>query len=55
MEKFFSFVLGLLFFFSPLAGQAEEIELMPQGEIAKPPALVQITEKQLNELFEEEM
>ena len=55
MEKFFSFVLGLLFFFSPLAGQAEEVEIMLQEEIAKAPALDPMTEKQLNDLFGDEM
>ena len=33
MKKLFSFVLGLLLFFCPLAAQAEDIELMPQEEI----------------------
>ena len=35
MKKLFSFVLGLLLFFCPLAAQAEDIELMPQEEIPK--------------------
>jgi len=55
MKKLFSFVLGLLLFFSPLAVQAEEVEIIPQEEIAEAPALEPITEKQLNELFGEEM
>ncbi|WP_269606093.1 hypothetical protein [Prochlorococcus marinus] len=55
MTKIFTFVLGLLLFFSPLAVQAEEIELMPQEEISQAPALDPITEKQLNDLFGEEM
>ena len=33
MKKLFSFVLGSLLFFCPLAAQAEDIELMPQEEI----------------------
>ena len=33
MKKLFSFVLGLLLFFCPLAAQAEDIELMPQEKI----------------------
>ena len=33
MKKLFSFVLGLLLFFCPLAAQAEDIELMLQEEI----------------------
>ena len=55
MKKLFSFVIGLLFFFSPLAVQAEEFEIMPQEEISEAPALEPITEKQLNDLFGEEM
>ena len=56
MKKLFSFVLSLLFFFIPLDVQAEEVEIvMPQEEIAEAPALEPITEKQLNDLFGEEM
>ena len=55
MKKIFTFVLGLLFYFSPLSVQAEEIEIMPQEEISEAPALEPITEKQLNDLFGEEM
>ena len=55
MKKHFSFVLGLLLFFSPLTVKAEEVEIMPQDEIAEAPALEPMTEKQLNDLFGEEM
>ena len=55
MKKLFSFVLGLLLFFSPLTVQAEEVEIMPQVVIAEAPALEPMTEKQLNDLFGEEM
>jgi len=55
MKKLFCFVLGLLLFFSPLALQAKEVEIMPQEEIAEAPALESITEQQLNDLFGEEM
>ena len=55
MKKLFSFVLGLLLFFCPLLLQAQEVELMPQEEIVEAPALEPITEKQLNDLFGEEM
>ena len=55
MKKLFSFVLGLLLFFSPIAVKAEEVEMMPQEEIVEAPALEPITEKQLNDLFGEEM
>ena len=55
MKKLFSFVLGLLLLFCPLTVQAEEVEIMPQEEIVEVPALEPITEKQLNDLFGEEM
>ena len=55
MKKLFSFVLGLLLFFFPLSLQAQEVEIMPQEEIVEAPALEPITEKQLNDLFGEEM
>ena len=55
MKKLFSFVLGLLLFFFPLSLQAQEDEMMPQEEIVEAPALEPITEKQLNDLFGEEM
>ena len=55
MKKLFSFVLGLLLFFFPLSLQAQEVEMMPQEEIVEAPALEPITEKELNDLFGEEM
>ena len=55
MKKLFSFVLGLLLFFFPLSLQAQEVGMMPQEEIVVAPALEPITEKQLNDLFGEEM
>ena len=55
MKKLFSFVLGLLLFFCPLLLQAQEVEMMPQEEIVEGPTLEPITEKQLNDLFGEEM
>ena len=35
MKNFFTLVLGLLWFFCPLAVQAEDVELMPQEKIAE--------------------
>ena len=35
MKKIFSLVIGLHLFFCPLAVQAEDVELMPQEEIAE--------------------
>ena len=55
MKKLFSFVLGLLLFLCPLSLQGQEVEMMPQEEIVEAPALEPITEKQLNDLFGEEM
>ncbi len=55
MKKLFSFVLCLLLFFCTFDVQAEDVELMPQEEIAETPALETITEKQLNDLLGEEM
>ena len=50
MKKLFSFVLGLLLFLCPFAVQAEEIEPMPQEEIAEAPS-----EDALNYLLSEDM
>ena len=55
MNKLFTFVLGLLLFFCPFAVQAEDVELIPQEEIAEAPALEPMTEEQLNDLLGEEM
>ena len=38
MKKLFSFVLGLLLFFCPIAVQAEDVEPMPQEEISEAPS-----------------
>jgi len=54
MKKLFSFVLGLLLFFSPIAVQAEEVELIPQEEIAEAPALEPMTEAEINSLLGED-
>ena len=55
MKKLISFVLGLLLFLCPLAVQAEDVELIPQEEIAEVPALNPMSEEQLNDLLGEEM
>tara|TARA_B100000902_G_C26541426_1_gene542682 strand:+ start:83 stop:322 length:240 start_codon:yes stop_codon:yes gene_type:complete len=54
MKILFSFILGLLLFFCPLAAQAEHVELMPQEEIAEVPALDPITEAEINDLLGED-
>ena len=37
MKKLFAFVLGLLLFLCPFAVQADDVELIPQEEIADAP------------------
>ena len=49
-EKLFSFVLGLLLFFYPIAVQAEDVELIPKEEIVEAPS-----EDALNYLLSEDM
>ena len=51
MKKLFAFVLGLLLFFCPFAVQAEDVELIPQEEIAEAPPLEPMTEEQLNDYW----
>ena len=53
MKKLFSFVLGILLFFSPLAVQAEEVEIMSQEETAEAPELEPMTEAEINALLGE--
>ncbi len=55
MKKLFAFILGLLLFLFPFAVQGEDVELIPQEEIAEAPALEPMSEKQLNDLLGEEM
>ena len=50
MKNLFSFVLGLLLFFCPIAVQAEDVEPMSQEEIAEEPS-----EDALNYLLGEDM
>ena len=54
MKKLFSFVLGILLFFSPLAVQAEEFEIMSQEETAEAPELEPMTEAEINALLGED-
>ena len=55
MKKLFSFVLGLLLFFCPIAVQAEEIEPIPQEGIVEAPAPEPMSEDALNYLLSEDM
>ena len=41
MKKLFALVFGLFLFFSPWAVEAEDVEIMPQEEIAEVPAFSQ--------------
>jgi len=50
MKKLFSFVLGLLLLFCPIAVQAEDVDPMPQEEIVEAPS-----EDALNYLLSEDM
>jgi len=53
MKELFSFILGLLLFFCPIAVQAEDVEPMPQEEIVEAPA--PLSEDALNYLLSEDM
>ena len=53
MKKLFAFVLGLLLFFCPFAVQAEDVELIPQEEIAEAPE--PMSEDALNYLLSEDI
>ena len=55
MKILLSFVLVLLLFFCPFEVQAEDIQLMPQDEIAEAPSLDLMSEEALNYLLGEEM
>ena len=50
MKKLFAFVVGLILFYCPIAVQAEEVEQIPQEEIAEAPS-----EDALNYLLSEDM
>ena len=54
MKKLFSLVLGLLLFFNPLAIHSEEIQIMPQEEIAEAPELEPMIEAEINALLGED-
>ena len=54
MKKLFPFVLGLLLCIYPFAVQADDVELIPQKEIAEAPALEPMTEAEINALLGED-
>jgi len=55
MKKLFAFVLGLLLFFCPFAVQAEDVELIPQEEIAEAPEPKPMSDEAINYLLGEDM
>ena len=55
MKNLFSFVIGLLLFFCPLSVQAEDVELMPQEEIAEAFSIDSMSEEALIYLQGEDM
>ena len=55
MKKLFAFVLGLLLFFCPLSVQAEDVELIPQKEIAEAPAPESMSDEAIRYLQGEDM
>ncbi len=55
MKKLFAFVLGLLLFLFPFVVQAEDVELIPQEEIAEAPSPDQMSDEAINYLLGEDM
>ena len=55
MKKIFAFVFGLCLFFCPLSVQAENVEPIPQEEIAEVPSIDSISQEAINYLLSEDM
>ena len=55
MKKLFSFVFGLLLFLFPLAVKADDVELIPQKEIAEAPAPESMSDEAIRYLQGEDM
>ena len=55
MKKLFAFLLGLFLLLCPFAVQAEDVQPMPQEEIAKAPSPEPMSEDALNYLLSEDM
>ena len=55
MKKLFSFVLGFLLFFCALSVQAEDVEPIPQKEIAEAPAPESMSDEAIRFLQGEDM
>ena len=55
MKKLFAFVFGLFLFFLPLAVQAQDVEPMPQEEIAEAPSIDPMSKEAINYLLLEDM
>tara|TARA_Y100001968_G_scaffold299216_1_gene309665 strand:- start:52 stop:294 length:243 start_codon:yes stop_codon:yes gene_type:complete len=55
MKKLFAFVFGLFFFCIPLTVQAQDVEQMPQEEIAEAPSIDPMSKEVINYLLGENM
>ena len=55
MKKLFSFVLGLLLFFCPLAAQGEDVGPMPQEGIVEAPSPDPMSDEAIRYLQGEDM
>ena len=55
MKKLFSFVLGVLLFFCPLAAQAEDVGPMPQEGIVEAPSPDPMSEEAITYFLGEDM
>jgi hypothetical protein len=55
MKKLFAFVLGLLLFLCPFAVQAEDVEPIPQKEIAEAPEPESMSDEAIRYLQGEDM
>ena len=55
MKKLFVFVFGLFLFFCPLSVQGEDVEPMPQEEIAEEPSLDPMSQEAITYLLGEDI
>ena len=55
MKKLFSFVFGFLFVVCPFVVQAEDVDVIPQKEIARAPSIDSISEEAITYLLGEDM
>ena len=55
MKKLFAFVFGFLFVVCPFVVQAEDVDVIPQKEIARAPSIDLISEEAITYLLGEDM